>query len=66
MQWGVKIPMRDGVSLNTTVYQPHGQKDALPVTAIPIARCTLPGTDMCTRWWMCGGAEIPEESSSHS
>ena len=31
MQWGIKIPMRDGVSLNTTVYKPHGQKDALPV-----------------------------------
>jgi hypothetical protein len=31
MQWGVKIPMRDGVSLNATVYKPHGQKDALPV-----------------------------------
>lgn len=31
MQWGVKIPMRDGVSLNTTVYRPHAQKDPLPV-----------------------------------
>jgi uncharacterized protein len=31
MQWGVKIPMRDGVNLNTTVYQPHGQQEALPV-----------------------------------
>ena len=31
MQWGVKIPMRDGVNLNATVYQPHGQKEALPV-----------------------------------
>lgn len=31
MQWGVKIPMRDGVTLNATVYQPHGQKEALPV-----------------------------------
>ena len=24
MQWGVKIPMRDGVKLNATVYTPHG------------------------------------------
>jgi hypothetical protein len=31
MQWGIKIPMRDGVNLNATVYKPHGQKDALPV-----------------------------------
>lgn len=31
MQWGVKIPMRDGISLNATVFQPHAQKDALPV-----------------------------------
>ena len=31
MRWGVKIPMRDGVSLNATVFQPHAQKDPLPV-----------------------------------
>ena len=31
MAWGVKIPMRDGVKLNATVYRPHGQKDPLPV-----------------------------------
>jgi hypothetical protein len=31
MRWAVKIPMRDGVSLNATVFQPHGQKDPLPV-----------------------------------
>ena len=31
MHWAVKIPMRDGVSLNATVFQPHGQKDPLPV-----------------------------------
>jgi uncharacterized protein len=31
MQWGVKIPARDGVLLNATVYQPHGQKEPLPV-----------------------------------
>ena len=31
MTWGVKIAMRDGVKLNATVYQPHAQKDALPV-----------------------------------
>jgi predicted acyl esterase len=29
--WGFKIPMRDGVSLNGTVYKPAGQKDPLPV-----------------------------------
>jgi putative CocE/NonD family hydrolase len=30
MQWGVKIPMRDGVALNATVYRPHDQKTPLP------------------------------------
>jgi predicted acyl esterase len=29
--WAVKIPMRDGVRLNATVYRPHGQKEALPI-----------------------------------
>jgi putative CocE/NonD family hydrolase len=31
MRWGVKIPMRDGVSLNATVFEPHAQKDPVPV-----------------------------------
>jgi len=31
MSWGVKIPLRDGVHLNATVYQPHNQKEPLPV-----------------------------------
>lgn len=31
MNWGVKIPMRDGVHLSATVYQPHNQKEPLPV-----------------------------------
>ncbi len=31
MRWAVKIPMRDGVTLNATVIQPHLQKDSLPV-----------------------------------
>lgn len=29
-QWGVKVPLRDGVKLNATLYRPHVQKDALP------------------------------------
>ncbi len=29
--WGVKIPMRDGVKLNATIYRPKDQKEALPV-----------------------------------
>jgi len=29
-QWGVKIPLRDGIQLNATLYRPQGQKDALP------------------------------------
>ncbi|HXX99877.1 MAG TPA: CocE/NonD family hydrolase [Candidatus Limnocylindrales bacterium] len=31
MTWGVKIPVRDGVRLNATLYQPHNQKEPLPV-----------------------------------
>lgn len=30
MQWGVKIPMRDGVQLNATVYRPSGQSPPAP------------------------------------
>ena len=29
-QWGVKIPMRDGVRLNATLYRPQAQRDPLP------------------------------------
>jgi hypothetical protein len=29
--WGVKIPMRDGVKLNATVYRPHQQRVPVPV-----------------------------------
>ena len=31
MQWAVKIPMRDGVKLNATVFTAHGQKEPAPV-----------------------------------
>jgi putative CocE/NonD family hydrolase len=31
LKWAVKIPMRDGVLLNATVFQPHAQKEPLPV-----------------------------------
>jgi putative CocE/NonD family hydrolase len=31
MQWAVKIPARDGVKLNATVFTPHSQKQPLPV-----------------------------------
>lgn len=31
MTWGVKIPMRDGLYLNATVYRPHDQKGPLPI-----------------------------------
>lgn len=29
--WGLKIPVRDGIHLNGTVYKPHDQKQPLPV-----------------------------------
>jgi putative CocE/NonD family hydrolase len=37
MQWGVKIPLRDGVALNATVYLPKGQAAPAPciVTMTP-------------------------------
>jgi uncharacterized protein len=31
MQWAVKVPMRDGVALNATLFRPHAQKESLPV-----------------------------------
>ena len=31
MQWAVKIPMRDGVKLNATIFTAHGQKEPVPV-----------------------------------
>lgn len=31
LEWGVKIPLRDGVLLNATLYRPGGQKEPLPV-----------------------------------
>ena len=30
-QWGVRIPMRDGVELAASIYRPAGQKEPLPV-----------------------------------
>ena len=29
-QWGVKIPLRDGVKLNAALYRPHDQSGPLP------------------------------------
>jgi hypothetical protein len=31
IKWGVKIPLRDGVKLNATIYQPYPLKEKLPV-----------------------------------
>lgn len=31
LQWAVRIPMRDGVKLNATVFTVHGQNEPLPV-----------------------------------
>src|SRR6478672_10403780 len=30
LQWGVKIPLRDGVEVQGTLYRPQGQREALP------------------------------------
>jgi len=32
--WGLKIPLRDGVRLSATLYRPAGQKEPLPVVAV--------------------------------
>ncbi len=29
-QWGIKIPLRDGIKLNATLYRPQSQKEPLP------------------------------------
>ena len=31
MEWGVKIPVRDGVNLHATIYRPADQEEPLPV-----------------------------------
>jgi len=31
LSWGVKVPMRDGVKLDATIYRPREQKEPLPV-----------------------------------
>lgn len=31
LAWGVQIPMHDGVTLNATIYRPHGSSRPLPV-----------------------------------
>src|SRR5689334_1020445 len=31
IQWGVKIPLRDGIHLNATLYRPRGVTTPLPV-----------------------------------
>ena len=30
LHWGVKVPLRDGVQLNATVYTPIGQRKPVP------------------------------------
>ncbi len=32
--WGVRIPMRDGVHLNATIFKPHSQKDPMSVIVV--------------------------------
>ena len=40
MLWALKVPMRDGVSLNATVFKPKGQPGRWPV----VVRCGESGT----------------------
>lgn len=30
LQWGVKIPLRDGIKLNATMYRPSGPQEPAP------------------------------------
>ena len=72
--WGVKIPMRDGVKLNATVYRPKDQKEALPVIfeltpyisdSITIAPTTSRNTVMYLPLLMCAAGEIPKATLIH-
>src|SRR6185312_9206217 len=35
LQWGVRIPLRDGVTLGATLYTPRNQSDPLPCVFMP-------------------------------
>ncbi|HKH49596.1 MAG TPA: hypothetical protein VKM72_33460 [Thermoanaerobaculia bacterium] len=54
LDWGVKIPLRDGVRLNATVFRPGGQKETLPVvfTLTPYSRDG--DQSYLARDWSCG------------
>ena len=73
--WAFKIPMRDGVRLNGTVFKPTGQKEPLPVifTLTPyisdsyrIAPLIFRSTDTSSFWWMCAGEAIRRATSTPS
>src|SRR5438874_12296608 len=57
MQWAVKIPARDGVKLNATVFTPHGQKEPLPVVFTFTPYIGDPSTDRATYFAKHGYAD---------
>ena len=76
MQWGVKIPMRDGVTLNATLYirpatrrtrsrrsSPSRRTSATPITS---ARSPSRAAATSTRSWTCVAAATPGACSSRS
>ena len=72
VRWGVKIPTRDSVRLNATIYRPAGA-GPLPVvftftptwaTRTTLAPPTSPGTGTSTPWSTCGAGEIQRAASS--
>jgi predicted acyl esterase len=78
LRWGVKIPMRDKVELNATLYLPKTPDGSPPKTPVIFtltpyisdtyhaAARTSPHTVMCSRLSMFAAAAIPAASSSRS
>ena len=73
LEWGVKIPMRDGVDLNATVIgrtnrrtRCRSSSPSLPIsaTAITIARSTSPAMVTSSHWSTSAGAAIRKAASS--
>jgi hypothetical protein len=53
--WGVKIPLRDGVKLNATIYKPKEMKEPLPVifTLTPYIGFLSQSREVLFGEWIC-------------
>jgi predicted acyl esterase len=78
LRWGVKIPLRDKVELNATLYLPRNADGAVARTPVIVTltpytadsyheRATyLLRAAMPSRWWTCGVVGIQAESLSQT